>query len=300
MFDEQWSTAYQQHGLAYYPKWVTSIPFTPCQGQRIIVNDNQDEQQVTAQLFDFLKQNADQFAVSSWHCLFPIKQQAERLASLGLAIRKGVQFHWTNQGYGDFQDFLESFNSRNRKKIKRERRRAQEQGIEILRIPGPEITDDQWQIFFLFYQLTYIKRGMQAYLNIEFFEQLSRTMPEQLLLVLAVKNNRYVAAALCFVGDDTLYGRYWGCYEEFNSLHFEVCYYQGLDYCIEKGLQRFDSGAQGEHKISRGFVPVTTYSAHWIKHPDFSRAIADFLRREQAVIQRYQQSATACLPFKKT
>ena len=169
VFDEQWSTAYQQHGLAYYPKWVTSIPFTPCQGQRIIVNSNQDEQQVTAQLVDFLKQHAGQFAVSSWHCLFPTKQQAERLASLGLAIREGVQFHWTNQGYGDFQDFLESFNARNRKKIKRERRRTQEQGIKILRIPGPEITADQWQIFFLFYQLTYIKRGMQAYLNIEFF-----------------------------------------------------------------------------------------------------------------------------------
>ena len=164
---------------------------------------------------------------------------------------------------------------------------------------GLEISPQQWQVFFKFYEMTYLKRGQSAYLNIEFFKQLAETMPEQILLILAVKDQAYVGAALSFIGENTLYGRYWGCYEEYNNLHFETCYYQGLEYCIEHQLQRFDSGAQGEHKIARGFEPITTYSAHWIQNPHFSKLIADFLEREKEFIDQYKQQCVQQLPFKQ-
>ena len=299
VFDNQWAHAYSQHGLAYYPKWVTSIPFTPCQGQRFMVKEKQNETAIARLIIDFLKQSADQYAVSSWHCLFPSHQQMQILSAQGMSIREDVQFHWYNNKYRDFQDFLTIFNANNRKKIKRERRRCVEQGIELRRIPGPEVTPSQWRAFFQFYQMTYLKRGMPPYLNIDFFIQLAETMPEQILVVFALKDAAYVGAALSFVGADTLYGRYWGCYEEYHSLHFETCYYQGLEYCIENRLTHFDSGAQGEHKISRGFEPVSTYSAHWIKDHQFSLAIEDFVTREKQQIQRYKQQAQSFLPYKK-
>jgi len=193
---------------------------------------------------------------------------------------------------------LQTFTSRQRKNINKERRKVQEQGISLDRVSGLDISEQQWQVFFAFYEMTYLKRGQSAYLNIEFFKQLAKTMPEQILLVLARKDNRYVGAALSFIGTQTLYGRYWGCYDEYHSLHFETCYYQGLEYCLEHGLQRFDSGAQGEHKISRGFEPVSTYSAHWIQNSQLSKLIATFLQREQEIIQEYKQDCTRQLPFK--
>ncbi len=300
VFDHQWAQAYQQYGLAYYPKWVTAIPFTPCQGARIIIQpEGIDPLAVMQILLAFIKQRSEQLNISSWHCLFPEQQQAEQLHSLGLSIREGVQFHWFNQGYSDFNDFLNTLNASKRKMLKRERRRVSEQGIHLLRITGTEVSELQWQAFFQFYAMTYVKRGSQPYLNLAFFQQIAATMGEQLLLVLAIKDDKTIAAALSFVGSDTLYGRYWGCYDEYNSLHFEACYYQGLDYCIERGLKRFDSGAQGEHKISRGFVPITTYSAHWIKDARFAAAIEHFLDREQKAVQSYKQDAAAYLPFKQ-
>jgi predicted N-acyltransferase len=231
--------------------------------------------------------------------LFPALQQAELLRSLGLSIREGIQFHWFNQGYRDFNDFLQTLSASKRKMLKRERRRVSEQGVRLLRIAGPDVSDLQWQAFFQFYTMTYLKRGSQPYLNPAFFQQIAATMSEQLLLVLAIKDNNTVAAALSFVGSGTLYGRYWGCYEEYNNLHFEACYYQGQDYCIEHGLKRFDSGAQGEHKISRGFEPITTYSAHWLKEARFAKAIEHFLAREQKAVQLYKQDAASYLPFKQ-
>ena len=299
VFDHQWAQAYQQHGLDYYPKWLTAIPLTPCQGARIVYKAGIDPVEVTQLLLNFIKQLSEQRDISSWHCLFPVEQQAERLRSLGLSIREGVQFHWFNKGYQDFNDFLQSLSASKRKMIKRERRRICEQGVRLLRIAGPDVSDLQWQVFYQFYTMTYLKRGSQPYLNLAFFQQIAATMGEQLLLVLAVKNDKAIAAALSFVGRDTLYGRYWGCYEEYNSLHFEACYYQGLDYCIEHGLQRFDSGAQGEHKISRGFEPITTYSAHWLKDARFAKAIEEFLAREQKAVQLYKQDAASYLPFKQ-
>ena len=299
VFDQQWAEAYQQQGLDYYPKWLTAIPLTPCQGSRIVMQSAVDPLEVMRTLFNYIKQLSEQQGISSWHCLFPELQQAEQLQSLGLNIREGVQFHWFNQGYRDFNDFLSTLNANKRKMLKRERRRVSEQGVRLLRIAGKDVSDRQWQVFFQFYTMTYLKRQSQPYLNLAFFQQIAATMGEQLLLVLAVKDDQTIAAALSFIGGDTLYGRYWGCDEDYDSLHFEACYYQGLDYCIEHGLKRFDSGAQGEHKIARGFEPVTTYSAHWIKDARFATAIAHFLVREQQAVQHYKQDAASYLPFKQ-
>ena len=299
VFDQQWAEAYQQQGLDYYPKWLTAIPLTPCQGTRIVIQAAIDPLEVMHTLLNFIKQLSEQHGISSWHCLFPDLQQVEQLRSLGLSVREGVQFHWFNQSYRDFNDFLFTLNASKRKMLKRERRRVSEQGVRLLRITGQDVSEPQWQVFFQLYTMTYLKKGSQPYLNLAFFQQIAATMGEQLLLVLAIKDNKTIAAALSFVGSDTLYGRYWGCYEDYNSLHFEACYYQGLDYCIEHGLKRFDSGAQGEHKIARGFEPVTTYSAHWIKDVRFAKAIEHFLVREQKAVQHYKQDTASYLPFKQ-
>ncbi|MCK9609117.1 MAG: GNAT family N-acetyltransferase [Methylomonas sp.] len=299
VFDQAWADAYRQHALDYYPKWLTAIPFTPCQGPRLLAKPGTDMTALMQLLLDFIQKSAAETAISSWHCLFPAQPQLADLQAMGLSIRSGVQFQWFNRDYRDFADYLQTLSAGKRKMIKRERRRVLEQGIEMLRVPGPEISEPQWQAFYRFYSLTYLKRHSQPYLTPAFFQQVAASMPEQCLLILAVKDQTYVGAALSFIGTDCLYGRYWGCYEEYNALHFEACYYQGLDYCIEHGLQRFDSGAQGEHKISRGFEPITTYSAHWIKDPRFAEAIADFVEREQVGVHQYRQAAANYLPFKQ-
>ena len=298
VFDHSWANAYQQQGLDYYPKWVNAIPFTPCQGPRVVVQTGVDELDVIRRILDFIKQQAEQQGISSWHCLFPESQQLEQLQTLGLSVREGVQFHWFNKGYTDFNDFLLTMNASKRKMLKRERRRVSEQGVHLVRIIGSDVSESQWQTFFKFYSLTYLKRNSQPYLNLAFFKQIAATMGEQLLLILVLKDDHTIAAALSFMGHDTLYGRYWGCEEQYHSLHFETCYYQGLDYCIERGLTRFDSGAQGEHKIARGFEPITTYSAHWLKDQRYAKAVENFLEEERKDVQHYKQLATDYLPFK--
>jgi len=298
VFDHSWAQAYQQQGLDYYPKWLSAIPFTPCQGPRIVVQLGIDTLDVMRLLLDFIQQQAKQQNISSWHCLFLELLQLEQLRTLGLSVREGIQFQWFNQGYTDFNDFLSTMNASKRKMLKRERRRVSEQGVKLVRITGLDVSEQQWQIFFQFYSLTYLKRNSQPYLNLAFFKQIAATMGEQLLLILALKDEQPIAAALSFIGDDTLYGRYWGCYEDYHSLHFESCYYQGIDYCIERGLKRFDSGAQGEHKIARGFEPVTTYSVHWLKDERYEKAIQKFLDSEQKEILNYKQVAKTYLPFK--
>lgn len=297
VFDQQWADAYYQSGMDYYPKWVNAIPFTPCQGQRLLIKQTIDNQTVISFCLDHIKQLLELNNISGFHCLFPTAEETECLQQT-LHIRTGVQFQWFNKNYRDFDDYLHTFTSRQRKKIKKERQNISEQDISFLRLTGQEISEQQWQVFFIFYEMTYLKRGQSAYLNVDFFKQLAQTMPEQILLVLAVKENAYVGAALSFIGSKTLYGRYWGCYQEYNSLHFETCYYQGLEYCLEHQLHRFDSGAQGEHKISRGFEPISTYSAHWIQNPHFSKLIANFLDREKVLIQQYMKNCMLKLPFK--
>jgi predicted N-acyltransferase len=299
VFDQQWSYAYQQAGGNYYPKWLTAIPFTPCQGMRFAIAESVEHKAVVELLLAYIKEQSERKAISSWHCLFPDAGQLELLRELGLLIREGVQFQWFNKGYRDFEDFLDTFTSAKRKMVKRERRKVAEQDIEFIRLAGNEANADLWRLFFDLYQATYLKKGSPPYLNLDFFLTCAERIGEDMLLVFARKNGAYVGAALSFIGGGTLYGRYWGCLAEYDFLHFETCYYQGLDYCLAHGLHRFDSGAQGEHKIARGFEPVTTFSAHWFADAGFGQLIERFLSREKIAMQFYRQDAASYLPFKK-
>ena len=299
VFDQAWAQAYQSHGLAYYPKYLTSIPFTPCVGPRLIIKADQPFEPIVGILLKFIQSQADLQGVSSWHCLFAEPGLIKSLAAEKLIIRETVQFQWFNRGYSSLDDFLATLTASKRKMIKRERRKVREQGIYLQRLLGKQIQTTDWQLFYRFYALTYLKRQSQPYLNLAFFLTLASTMPEQLQLILAIKDSQPVAAALFFEGTDSLFGRYWGCDDEYDALHFEACYYQGIDYCIAQGLKRFDSGAQGEHKIARGFEPISTYSAHWIKAPEFALAIHDFVRRETNHINQYRLAAATYLPFRE-
>lgn len=296
VFDQQWSAAYARSGMAYYPKWVNSVPFTPCRGQRILLESGIDPAAIVKIFLDYIKQLSRRDNISSLHCLFPEAKQIHDLQA-HMLIREGIQFHWFNRGYRDFADYLHAFTARHRKKINKERRKIAEQGIQLQRLTGEEITDFHWQEFYRFYQMTYLKRGQYAHLNNDFFQRVAQTMPDDLLMVLARKNGRYVGVALSFIGDSTLFGRYWGCYEEYSGLHFEACYYQGLEFCLEQGLTHFDSGAQGEHKISRGFEPIRTFSAHWLANDRFSELIGEFIGHEKIWIDDYYQECVEQLPF---
>ncbi|MCF7982335.1 MAG: GNAT family N-acetyltransferase [Pseudomonadales bacterium] len=298
VFDWAWAEAYHRHGVQYYPKLLTAIPFTPATGSRLCIAPGQDRQYITRRIVEAIKQQVEEKGYSSWHLLFPQKNEFDSLSQCQLAARIGCQYHWFNRQYSDFNDFLARLSSRKRKNIKRERRLVAEQKIHIVRLPGAEVTEQQLKTFYEFYQATYYKRGQQGYLNLDFFTTLLTNMPEQLLLVLAYRENQPIAGALCLKSCDTLYGRYWGCLDEYECLHFEACYYQGIEYCIEQGIQKFDPGAQGEHKISRGFEPTTTRSLHWVAHSGFRAAIEDFLKREKDGVDEYMVHASQMLPFK--
>lgn len=298
VFDHQWVYAFEQYGQLYFPKLLTAIPFTPCQGPRIAINTQTEYKKVIPLLADFIKENTALNALSSWHCLFPEKEQVELLAQQGFAVREGIQFQWFNRDYQTFDDFLATMKASKRKMVKKERQKVLEQGINLVQLYGYETSESQWRVFYDFYQQTYFKHGMPPYLNLDFFLRCAATMGDSLLIIFAIKDGKYVGAALSFIGSDTLYGRYWGCLQDYNGLHFEACYYQGQDYCIANRLQRFDSGAQGEHKIARGFEPVTTYSAHWFEDKRFATAINQFLNREKAMVDLYKQDAARYVPFK--
>ena len=300
VFDHAWAGAYHRHGMEYYPKLVAAIPFTPVTGARLCVADGVNEATVLRHLVDGIGTLLDEGGGSSWHVLFPQEALAESLVDSGLLLRRGVQFHWHNRGYRDFDDFLERFSSRKRKAVRRERARVAEQGLTLTTYSGAEITSEHWDHFFTFYQLTYAKRsGHGGYLNRSFFERIGTVMADQLVLVMARHDGREVGGALSLRDQHNLYGRYWGCTREFDNLHFEACYYRGIEYCIEHGLSRFDSGAQGEHKIQRGFEPCDTWSCHWIAHPGFRQAIERFLVEDGAEVERYRQAARELLPFKR-
>jgi predicted N-acyltransferase len=300
VFDWSWADAYRRHGLAYYPKLLSAVPFTPATGPRLLACDDDAAESMIPDLVSTLRAELDRLGASSWHVLFPSPRLTSALERNGLAIRSGVQFHWRNHGYRDFSDFLDGLVSRKRKSIRRERREVGNQGLEISVVPGPEIGSDLWDRFYVFYQMTYARRsGHGGYLERDFFHLLGDTMPEHLMMVVARHRGRTVAGALNFVGGNTLFGRYWGCTEEFANLHFEVCYYRGIEYCIANGLERFDAGAQGEHKLARGFEPVITHSAHLIMEPRFRAAIEDFLAREREAILRYRDETAAELPYRR-
>ncbi|MFO7593924.1 MAG: GNAT family N-acetyltransferase [Pseudomonadota bacterium] len=299
VFDWGWTEAYQRAGLKYYPKLVAAVPYSPVTGPRLLVHQEADRKQTTDTLITRALELAKEIQVSSLHWLFPDDRDMHQLEQHGLMRRTGTQFHWHNRGYRDFDDFLDGFTAQKRKKIKRERRRVIEQGIRIEVLDGHQATDEHWRIFHHFYRSTFDKRGGYPTLSEAFFRHLGVSLPESVVLVLAKHEGRYVAGALSLRSEDTLYGRHWGCEEEFHSLHFELCYYQGLDYAIEHGLQRFEPGAQGEHKVGRGFEPVATWSAHWLDHPVFADAVNDFLNREQQAVQEYMQELSEHLPFRK-
>jgi predicted N-acyltransferase len=299
VFDWSWANAYESHGLDYYPKFVTSIPFTPSTGKRIFIRSGEDSDTIIAKAKNAIEELADRIQASSWHVLFPEQSQQQAFSEAGMLTRSACQFHWFNRGYQNFDDFLATLASRKRKNLRKERQRVAAAGISFRRLSGEEIDTALWQDFYAFYQSTYLMRGMKGYLNPAFFRALSETMAEQLFMVCAYKDKSLIAAALFFRSSDTLFGRYWGSAQDYQFLHFETCYYQGQDYAIAEGLQRFDSGAQGEHKIQRGFEPVTTWSSHWIANSDFAAAIARFVEEESGHIDHYQQQAESLLPFRQ-
>ena len=298
VFDWDWAEAWHRSGLEYYPKLVVAIPYTPATGARLLLREANDQTIATA-LIDFATAHARRLNVSSLHWLFTDATDTQRFRDHpDYMLRLGCQFHWQNQNYKDFDDYLSCLTSKKRKQIQRERRQVREQHIELEVLHGNEISEEQWRIFHGFYCSTFDKKSGYATLSLDFFLEISRTMPANIVLVMAKHQGEYVAGAFNIRGEKTLYGRHWGCCEDFHSLHFEACYYQGLAYCITHGLQRFEPGAQGEHKISRGFLPTPTWSAHWIAHPQFREAIDQFLQRETAGMQHYIEELSGHSPFK--
>ena len=300
IFDWSWADAFYRNGLEYYPKLVSSIPFTPASGPRILISEEKRIPEIIKAVSNALKQIAEDKNFSSVHVLLADKDEIEDFSREDFSLRTSYSFHWFNKQYKDFDQFLDDMTSRQRKNIKKERGKIAQQGISMLRVNGEEITREMIETFYQFYQVTYLKRGMRGYLNFEFFQKIIEQIPESVLLVLAKnKEGEYVAGALNFFDDIKLYGRYWGCLQEYDSLHFETCYYQGIEFCINQNLKSFDPGVQGEHKIKRGFCPIETYSAHWIKDIRFKEAIDDFLGREREHILEYNSERKALLPFKK-
>ena len=300
IFDWSWADAYYRNGLDYYPKLVSSIPFTPASGPRILISSKARSSEIIKEVSHALKQVTKDSNFSSVHILLAGKDEIANFSDQDFSLRTSYSFHWFNKDYTSFNHFLEDMTSRQRKNIKKERNKIIEQGINLIRVTGNEITLEMIESFYQFYQVTYLKRGMRGYLNFDFFKKIVETIPESIMLVLAQNpSGQYVAGALNFFDQEKLYGRYWGCLEEYDSLHFETCYYQGIEFCIDEKLHSFDPGVQGEHKIKRGFCPIETFSAHWIKDLRFKEAIDDFLDREREHVLEYNQDRRALLPFKK-
>lgn len=300
VFDWSWADAYQRYGEDYYPKLLIAVPFTPCQGPRLLLSDTLRHALTPAMLENLLDTACETLGAHTWHLLFPNGDDQQLLDHTRALHRLGCQFHWHNRGYRAFDDFLAELTSRKRKSIRKERRQVAESGVAFLRFNGTGMPDSVLSAFYVFYQATYLKRGQRPYLNERFFRQLCRDMPEQLHLVMAIRGDTMIAGALFLASDDTLYGRYWGCLEEYDFLHFETCYYQGIELAIDLGLATFDAGAQGEHKLIRGFEPVLTHSWHGVRHPGFRAAIERFTREEASHVRDYFEDAKEALPFRQT
>ena len=299
VFDFAWANAYQRAGFDYYPKLVSTVPFTPVTGTRLLTSAGYDAAALADTLVAAIKRFAETRNFSSWHVLFANRQDRDVLDSRGLLMRKDCQFHWHNRGYTTFDDFLGELRSVKRKKLNRERRRISEAGIRFHRLSGIDMTNELWHGIMPLYASSFFRRGHGPYLNETFFRTVTRSMPESLLVILAELHDKPIACALCFLGDDTLYGRYWGSTGLYHSLHFETCYYQGIDYCIANGLSVFEPGTQGEHKISRGFEPTETWSAHWLSHPQFADAVDQYLDRERAYTDDYIDAVRDHVPFRR-
>ncbi|MGB5331638.1 MAG: GNAT family N-acetyltransferase [Woeseiaceae bacterium] len=297
VFDWAWARAYEQAGLSYYPKLVSAAPFTPAPSRRLLLADPDDTEAAHALIAAAIAL-AGESGCSSFHILFPTAEEVPLLESAGLLIRKDCQFHWHNRDYGNFDDFLATFTAAKRKKAKRDRRRVAENGISFRRVKGSEMDDAAWAFVYTLISRTFMQRGSLPYFNEAFFKSISEQLPENILVIIAEKDSIPVAAAVFFESDRVLYGRYWGSDGHYDALHFETCYYQGIDYCIDTGKQVFEPGTQGEHKISRGFSPETTWSAHWLAHPEFADAISKYLDEEARHVDRYMDAVDSRSPYK--
>lgn len=294
VFDWSWASAYEQAGINYYPKMICSSPYNPVTGPRLLATS----QEVKTVMIQQIIKVADKLDMSGMHWLFTEPEDTQLFRDVNLQLRLGCQYHWKNHDYSDFDDFLSTFVSRKRKKVKRERRMVEEQNIQIQVIHGNEANDVQIKQAHQFYESTFDRKSGIPTLSESFFEEICQSMGEQVVFMFALLNEEFIACAITFKGDDTLYGRFWGCKEEFHSLHFETCFYQGINYCIENKLQTFEPGAQGEHKITRGFLPTKTWSAHWIKEPRFQDPIYTFCQREEKAMHEQCEELLSLSPYR--
>jgi predicted N-acyltransferase len=294
VFDFAWADAYHRHGLRYYPKLVCTVPFTPVAGKRLLADSDENR----GLLLEHALQYAKDIGVSSLHCLFLNEADASVAQAQGMMMRQDVQFHWQNPGYRDFDDFLSTLSRDKRKRILQERRKVKESGVELQCVTGDNATADQWAFFASCYLHTLQLHNSPHQLNEDFFQRIGAALPQHTLLVIASREGRPIASALNYRTDDALYGRSWGTFEFHSGLHFEACYYQAIEFCIAHNIKTFEGGAGGEHKLSRGFLPVTTRSAHWLAHPQFARAVEDYLKNETDAISEYVDVLKGRSPFK--
>ncbi|MFL2528849.1 MAG: GNAT family N-acetyltransferase [Candidatus Azotimanducaceae bacterium] len=299
VFDQAWADAFQRAGGRYYPKLQIAIPFTPATGRRLLIRNDQNHKEIERYLVGGLAQIADQAGVSSVHITFAEKLQWERTGDFGFLRRTHKQYHWQNRGYDDFEGFLNDLSSKKRKNIRRERRDALSNNITIELLSGEDIREHHWDAFYSFYIDTSSRKWGYPYLTREFFSLIGDSMAKDILLVMCRRDDRYIAGAINFIGGESLFGRNWGCIEEHPFLHFEVCYYQAIEYAIRYGLKTVEAGAQGDHKLSRGYMPTKTYSAHWIVNPSFRKAVEDFLEAERQWVQEEIHYVEDHSPFRK-
>lgn len=297
VFDWSWAQAYQRVGIDYYPKLISAVPFTPAPSSKLLLgpDNNQDFAKILLTSAIQLVGDTD---CSSLHVLFPKPDELPVLRESGLHLRKDCQFHWNNKGYRNFDTFLAKFSSAKRKKVKRERRRVAEDGITFRWLHGEDVDRGLWNDIYQMISITFLRRGASPYFSLNFFLDVSKHLPRTILLVLAERKNTLIAVAMFYESDDILYGRYWGSDSHYHSLHFETCYYQGIDYCIANNKKIFEPGTQGEHKLSRGFLPTTTWSAHWLARPEFYAAICNYLSEESRHIDRYIDVAATHGPYR--
>jgi uncharacterized protein len=301
VFDRGWAEAFERAGGSYYPKLQVAVPFTPVPGRRILLRPGYDEPRVQRAVIGALAELVRQMGVSSLHVTFASGEQAEAFRTAGWLIREGIQYHWENSGgFTTFDEFLAALSHSKRKAIRKERREVAEQGLELERITGAALRPEHWDRFFDFYMATSEHKWGRPYLNLDFFKRLGATMADRVLLVMAKKKDRYVGGALNLIGSDTLYGRNWGCRGDFKHLHFETCYYQAIEFALERGLTRVEAGAQGEHKLQRGYLPRPTWSAHWIADPNFRDAVARYLVREVEAVENERELLEEHTPFRST
>ena len=301
VFDWSWASAYEQAGLNYYPKLISSIPYTPATGKRLLFSAKlslQQQADLAAEMIQATLHESEKLNMSGTHWLFTQEDECHYFKEQDQMFRLGCQYHWRNHNYESFDEFLDSFVSRKRKKVKQERKYVKQNNIEIKRIHGNELDEEQWQQVHAFYESTFYRKSGIPTLSLDFFKEVGSTMGEQIMLVLSYSDNQLIACAINFQSSHTLYGRFWGCTQTVHSLHFEACYYQGIEYAIENKLHVFEPGAQGEHKISRGFLPTKTWSAHSIHDARFEPSIRDFCKREQEYMLQDYEALMSLSPYR--